>query len=458
MVKKHAEFQVNQYLSLKLENDKTNIYVAGKLFRQCKYLLITIPVEKISSFDELESIDEVAEKLDHSLEPRRDVRQQFTYNLPPEAEFWGHCSNLQVWYENGYNTRLLHSNLGFPLLRELARVGDPQAKRIYKEEVVERYNYGTESVRQFIKNMPYIGELSVEEFLSMIQDEDDYKVIEQLREEYPRFERREHGGMMLKINIDIKKGRVVKLDLRGLELRHLPEYLRNLTQLEHLNVSYNLLKELPEWFSYFQKLKVLIMTNNQFKKLPSVIGELKNLEELYARGNEIETIPESIGNLKSLKILELYQNNLKEIPESIGSLTSLEKLVLYENNIESLPESIGNLKKLKEILLGKNPIERLPESIGDLENLKGLFLGNNLLKYLPESIGKLKDLEVITITDNPIYKLPKLLYSLPKLKKLYVNNTHLKKEQIEQYNFANKLISVHYLKIKDSEKKKIFKL
>jgi len=452
MVEKSTEFQVNKYLSLKLEEGKTNVYILGKLFRQCKYLLITIPVEKVSSFDELESIDEAAERLDHSLEPRRDVKQ-FAYSIPPEVEFWGHCSNLQVWYENGYNTRLLHSNLAFPLLRELARVGDPQAKRIYKEEVVERYNYDTESVRQFIKNMPYIEELSEEEFLSMIQDEDDYKVIEQLREEYPCFERREHGGMMLKINIDIKNGRVIKLDLRGLDLKEIPNYIENLTQLEYLNISYNLLEELPEWINKLQELKVLIMTENQFKELSEVIGELKNLEELYARGNQIETIPESIGNLRSLKILELYQNNLKTIPESIGNLTNLQKLVLYENNIESLPESIGNLKKLKEILLGKNPIERLPESIGELENLKGLFLGNNLLKYLPESIGKLKNLEVITITDNPIYKLPKSLYNLPKLRELYIDNTHLKKEQVEQYNFRSKLIRVHYLKIKDSEKK-----
>ncbi len=61
-------FKVNEYISLKLEEKKTNIYVKGRLFRQCKFLLLTIPVDKISSFDEIESIDEAAERLDRSLE------------------------------------------------------------------------------------------------------------------------------------------------------------------------------------------------------------------------------------------------------------------------------------------------------------------------------------------------------------------------------------------------------
>ena len=53
MIKKEKvpEFRINEYLTLKLEEDgKTFIYVAGKLFRQCKYLLINIPVDKARYF------------------------------------------------------------------------------------------------------------------------------------------------------------------------------------------------------------------------------------------------------------------------------------------------------------------------------------------------------------------------------------------------------------------------
>ncbi|MFX0012812.1 MAG: hypothetical protein ACFE9R_21045 [Candidatus Hermodarchaeota archaeon] len=109
------EFKINQYLTLKLEGNRTNIYVNEELFQQCKFLLLEIPIEKISSFDEIESIDEASEKLDRSLEQPREGSPR----IPPETEFWGHCSNMQVWAENDYDTRLLHSNLAFPLLEKL---------------------------------------------------------------------------------------------------------------------------------------------------------------------------------------------------------------------------------------------------------------------------------------------------------------------------------------------------
>lgn len=41
------EFKVNETIILKLENRKTNLYVKGELFRQCKFLLLFIPTEDI---------------------------------------------------------------------------------------------------------------------------------------------------------------------------------------------------------------------------------------------------------------------------------------------------------------------------------------------------------------------------------------------------------------------------
>jgi len=447
------EFQVNEYLSLRLEDDRTNIYIGGKLFRHCKFLLINIQVDKVGFLDELESIDEAAEKLDHSLEPLRE-KKQIVYTIPPEVEFWGHCSNLQVWYENGYNSRLLHSNLAFPLLRELSRVGDPQAKKIFKEEIAERYNYAIESVREYLRTEDFLLYLSTEEFLGLIQDETEREVIEQLREDYPLFETSERGSSKILLTLDIKNGRVVKLDLRGLKLRYIPNYLRKLTKLEHLNVSFNLLDTFPDWFRVLQNLKILIINDNQFKTLPIEIGELKNLEELYAQSNQLEKLPDVIGNLQSLKILELYENNLEIIPESIGNLINLKTLALYENKIIRLPESITNLRSIENILLSDNQLQDLPDSFNNLKELKGLFLGNNNLKNLPSSIGNLKGLEIISITNNPISSLPKSLYSLPKLRDFYIDNTILREQQILKSRFTSKIIYVHYLKIKDSERKK----
>jgi len=441
---KVPEFKINEYLTLKLEEDgKTIIYIAGTRFRDCKYLLINIPVEKISSLDELESIDEAAAKLDHSLEPRREIKY-FIYNIPPETEFWGHCSNLQVWYESGYNTKLLHANLAFPLLRQLARAGDQQAKKVFKEEIAERYNNGIDSVREYLRSMKFVQNLSIEEFLSLITNVNDREVIEQLRELYPRFERRERGGLMLKLNLDMKKGRVVKIDLSGLELNQIPEQIRNLTSLEDLNVSFNLLEGLPEWIGEFTALKVLRITDNQLKTLPNSIGGLTSFEGLYARGNQLETLPETVGKLKSLKVLELYQNNLTTIPEAIGNLTNLELLDLHENQLTTLPNSIGDLKNLKKLRLHKNQLKNITESIGGLQNLKTLNLGNNLLGYLPLSIGNLTELELLAVSRNPLYDIPDSLYELPNLKELWVTETQLDKYQVEKKKFKNKLVSIYY--------------
>jgi len=76
------EFKINQYLKLKLEGGRTIIYVNNRRFIQCMYLLLNIPVDRIEEYDEIESIDEAAVKLDRSME--RNHRK-----VPPETEFWG---------------------------------------------------------------------------------------------------------------------------------------------------------------------------------------------------------------------------------------------------------------------------------------------------------------------------------------------------------------------------------
>ncbi len=61
-MKEKKTYEANKYITLKLdEKGKTNIYVNGKYFHQCKFLLINFPVKKISSFDEIESIDEASD-------------------------------------------------------------------------------------------------------------------------------------------------------------------------------------------------------------------------------------------------------------------------------------------------------------------------------------------------------------------------------------------------------------
>ncbi len=166
------EFKINENITLKLEEElidkresikktKTNIYVNGKKFKYCSFLLVEIPIEEITSLNDLDSIDEAEEKLDSSLEEHKE--NPFDYKISPEVEFWGHCSNLQVWVENNYNTKLLHRNLAFPLLKRLTEIGDPVAKKVFKEEIVQRFLSCHLPVIHYLLFNNYLDYLSNEE-------------------------------------------------------------------------------------------------------------------------------------------------------------------------------------------------------------------------------------------------------------------------------------------------------
>jgi len=136
------EFVVNNLITLRLEDGKTNIYINNRKFKQCKRILINIYTTQKHLYSSIKSIDEVAET----------VKNPF---ISPKEEFWGHCSNLQTWFENDYNTNILHSNLSFPLLERLYLLNDKKAKKVFKEEIIERYKAGYINISLFVLKENY---------------------------------------------------------------------------------------------------------------------------------------------------------------------------------------------------------------------------------------------------------------------------------------------------------------
>jgi len=146
IIKIKKKYKINNYITLKLVgNEKfgynTYIYVDKKEFIQCKYLLLNININK--EYDKINSIDDAEKYLNKEMELNHN-------KIKPEEEFWGHCSNLQVWVENDYDTRLLHSNLSFPLLKKLVDIGDPVAKKVFKEEIANRFNEGNQKIKDML--------------------------------------------------------------------------------------------------------------------------------------------------------------------------------------------------------------------------------------------------------------------------------------------------------------------
>ena len=105
---------------------------------------MNVPLSEVNDF---ESIDQASEFYGKQLEIEITPKE---IGLSPEEEFKGHCSNLQVWVENNYDTSLLHKNLAFPLLKKLSSVGDPVAKEVLVQEIVERFKSKATAVQIFL--------------------------------------------------------------------------------------------------------------------------------------------------------------------------------------------------------------------------------------------------------------------------------------------------------------------
>ena len=177
------EMIINDFITMKLEYYNNipafNIYIKGELFTQCKYLLLYIVPEReesreIDNIDELQdifnidncnfSIDEYADNYSQYNETNPlNTYDGITKKLTPNEEFIAHCSNIQAWAENDYDTRILHSNLSFPLLRKLTEVEDIKAKRVYKEEIIERIKDGYIPVIRYLIINKYLDVFSLEE-------------------------------------------------------------------------------------------------------------------------------------------------------------------------------------------------------------------------------------------------------------------------------------------------------
>jgi len=131
-------------------------------------------IKSIASFD---SIDQMSEYLNGQLE-RELTREEI--GLSPEDEFWGHCSNLQVWVENGYDSRLLHRNLAFPLLKKLVAVGDAKAKKIFSQEVTKRFKSKSTTVQKFLVLGKHLAHLKRSILRDLVDYTDDKEVLELL--------------------------------------------------------------------------------------------------------------------------------------------------------------------------------------------------------------------------------------------------------------------------------------
>ncbi len=320
------EFKINNFFSLRLENGKTIIYVKGKQFNQCKQLVLNIKVKEVSDFDEIESIDEAIEVL--------NVQERVEeISITSETEFWAHCSNLQVWDEYNYDTNLIHSNLAFPLLKELVKAGDQKAQRIFSEEIAKRIEKNYFPVIQYLINEGFLDYLNNSQFLSLLKS--SYIDIPQLIEKYNESERsHEYSFKIYKLferlkNLPIKIYHEILMELY--KKGHIPTTI-------YLNeMNYDL--EIKRKNYYF-----CILEQNDARTMLELEKSLKlNFWLDYSVTGEIEA-GITVENRRVVE-MNICKEEISEFPNYILNLRKLRKLLLY-CGIKEVPREIDRLKNL----------------------------------------------------------------------------------------------------------------
>jgi Leucine-rich repeat (LRR) protein len=234
-----------------------------------------------------------------------------------------------------------------------------------------------------------------------------------------------------------------KLVLSVLELTELPESLRQLTQLQELNLSDNRLTVLPKWLGQFTRLQSLSLARNLLRALPKWLSGLTRLKKLDLSSNPFAALPGWLGRFTNLRSLDLSYLELAETPLALRTLTSLTDLTLHENRLRSLPEWFGELSELKGFSLGGNPVGEVPSPLRKLQRLRTLNLWNCALPEVPGWIGELAALTTLNLGNtsgnvldrsaNTLTDVPISVLRLERLRELYLGNNPLNPELAGAY-------------------------
>jgi len=376
--------------------------------------MLHIPKADISSYDQINSIDEAYEVY-HTLYEGKIYDTEEKLIINPEQEFWAHSSNLQAWAENNYDSRLIHSNLSFPLLKELAKHGDSSIISLFKEEIKKRLPSANSNLLTLFQTEGYIPYYAGMASILKMEDfsrEDVAKMLE--------------AGNPLLINY--------LTEMKFINSLTREEYFRSLLggriekedqvncmlQLEKmiddpLNIILLLDYSMNGFYIYRNEFTALSVSEKNLN-VPKCIGSLKNLKKLYLFGNHIENLPDSFTNLQNLEQINLASNNLSTFPSEICKIKSLKTCILCYNKLRSIPDDIKNLRNLEYLDLDGNSITEIPQSIEKLSKLESLKLCDNKIGYLPTELANIESLKHLDVCGNENIAIPKDLEEKKDLK------------------------------------------
>jgi Leucine-rich repeat (LRR) protein len=223
---------------------------------------------------------------------------------------------------------------------------------------------------------------------------------------------------------------LVHLDLSHNKLKTFPDFLRNQSNLESLDLSDNqIYGEIPNWVWKLPNLYDLDLSYNFLVTLEGPILNL-SLKNLNLRSNQLQG---QLPVISSVQYLDFSSNNFhSSIPASIGqSLASTVLFSLSSNKFYgTIPRSICNIANLEVLDLSSNSFSgTIPECLismsGTLQMLD--LRTNNLNGTIPDAFPNNCGLQYLALNGNQLRgELPKNLANCTMLELLDVGNNRIK--------------------------------
>ena len=147
------------------------------------------------------------------------------------------------------------------------------------------------------------------------------------------------------------------LSLEGCRLKELSQSIDQLTNLKALVLKDNDLRALPDMKDLVD-LNYLQLSNNPLVEIPTTLLTLKKLETLVLMSCRLNRLPDWLGKLRNLKRLYVNSEFPPGPPMSMDSLDALFQHDMHTNTITEIPRSVAMLPCLKEVSF--DPIQWFP--------------------------------------------------------------------------------------------------